>query len=140
MDHASDKRTHPPIGLSSPQEEEPDQDLFLSTSREKQPGETSFDLTSQTWAGVDEIVFSEEEAGEAWCTDCLVGGGCVVVCRCRVLRCTICLHITYTISNKPKQVYLSVYGYAGDVGQYTLRVETGVSELQSAVRALSFVF
>ncbi len=54
--------------------EEADQDLFLSTSREKQPGETSFDLTSQTWAGVDEIVFSEEEAGEAWCTDCLVRG------------------------------------------------------------------
>lgn len=46
--------------------------MFLSTSREKQPGETNFDLTSQTWAGVDEIVFSEEEAGEAWCTDCLV--------------------------------------------------------------------
>jgi hypothetical protein len=54
--------------------EEADQDLFLSTSRAKQPGETSFDLTAQTWAGVDEIVFSEEEAGEAWCTDCMVRG------------------------------------------------------------------
>jgi hypothetical protein len=32
-----------------------------------------------------------------------------------------------------KQVYLAVYGYSGDSGQYTLRVETGVSELQSAV-------
>lgn len=52
--------------------EEPDQDLFLSTSRAKQPGEMSFDLTSQDWAGVDEIAYSAEEAGEAWCTDCLV--------------------------------------------------------------------
>ena len=59
--------------------------MFLSTSREKQPGETKFDLTSQTWAGVDEIVFSEEEAGEAWCTDCLVRRlNCVV---CGVLFC-----------------------------------------------------
>jgi len=32
------------------------------------------------------------------------------------------------------QIYLSVYGYSGDSGQYTLRVETGVTELQSAVR------
>lgn len=62
--------------------EEPDQDLFLSTSREKQPGETSFDLTSNEWAGVDEIVYSAEEVGaEAWCTDCLVRGmGACVVC------------------------------------------------------------
>lgn len=32
------------------------------------------------------------------------------------------------------QVYLSVYGASGEAGQYTLRVETGVTELQSAVR------
>jgi len=85
-----------------------DQDLFLTTSREKEPGEANFDLRSMTWAGVEEITYAKEEmvkgGGEeqAFCTDCTV--------------------------------YLAVYGYAG-VGAYTLRVETGVSTLQNAVPA-----
>ena len=48
-------------------------------------------------------------------------------------------HLPRTHYKPNQQVYLSVYGYAGEVGQYTLRVETGVSELQSAVRASSRV-
>ena len=52
--------------------EAPDQDLFLSTSREREPGENSYDLMSSSWAGVDEIVFSQEEAGDAFCADCII--------------------------------------------------------------------
>ncbi len=81
--------------------EEADQDLFLTTSRDREPGETQFDFQSMTWAGVDEITFSADEAGEAFCQDCVV--------------------------------YLSVFGYAGEEGEYTLRVEAGISTLQSAV-------
>jgi hypothetical protein len=82
-----------------------DQDLFLTTSREKEPGETSFDLRSATWAGVEEIMYGKEEMVAAG------GGG---------RFCTGCT------------VFLAVYGYEG-VGEYTLRVETGVSTLQNAV-------
>lgn len=42
--------------------------------------------------------------------------------------------LIYKHTHAMMQVYLSVYGVSGDAGQYTLRVETGVTELQSAVR------
>jgi hypothetical protein len=48
-------------------------------------------------------------------------------------KCKVLTHIHQT-PTYITQIYLSVYGYSGDSGQYTLRVETGVSELQSAVR------
>lgn len=80
-----------------------DQDLFLTTSRDREPGEDTFDLRSTSWAGVEEITYSAAE---------LQGEG---------VFCTGCT------------VYLAVYGYAGQGGEYTLRVETGLVTLQNAV-------
>jgi hypothetical protein len=49
-----------------------DQDLYLSVSRDKEPGKTQYDLKSTSWAGSDEIAFSKAETPSKWCTDCLV--------------------------------------------------------------------
>jgi len=47
-----------------------DQDLYMTVSREKEPGKSQYDLKSTTWAGSDEIDFNSELA--LYCQDCTV--------------------------------------------------------------------
>jgi hypothetical protein len=48
---------HPPqVRIALNPTEGSDQDLYLTTSRDHEPGKTQYDMRSTSWAGVDEIV------------------------------------------------------------------------------------
>jgi len=58
----------PTIRISLAPSDGTDQDLYVTLSREREPGKTNYDYKSTSWAGTDEIVIQPDMA--LYCTDC----------------------------------------------------------------------